>query len=95
MLIVLIGWAVKAHHGAMASRRRNIRFADIELAARGDRRMVEMGLSEAFSTELLFAEARGDAAGKAHAGMGKQHSKAAAEDPAAKNTRSISSFFSS
>ena len=83
---------MRAHQGAQGSRRRNIKFADIELAARGDRRIVEMGLSEAFSTEQLFAEVRGEAAGKACAAAKQQ--LRVAEDPAVKHMRSISSFFS-
>ena len=54
--------------------------------------MVEMGLSEAFSTEQLFAEVRGEAAGKACAAAKQQ--LRVAEDPAVKHMRSISSFFS-
>ncbi len=85
--------AEKAHDGARASRRRNVKFADIEGAARGDRRMGEMGLAEALTTEEIFAEARGDAGGKTKSALGTKQSQAG--KPAdAKHMRSISAFFS-
>ena len=93
-LIAVCALAVKAHNAARASRRRNIKFADLEMTARGDRRLVEMGLSDAFSTEHFFAEARGEVAGKTQPSADKKGPQGAQENSAAKQTRPITSFFS-
>ena len=93
MLLMTCLAAVKALNGARAGQRRNIKFGDIEHAARGDRRFVEMGLYEAMSQEQIFSDARGEAAGKTKQSAGATQTKAGSKENDSKQMRSISSFF--
>lgn len=48
--------AVKALSLAKQSKRKNLKFADIERVVRGDRRCVDMCLKEVLCSEPMFAE---------------------------------------
>ena len=50
--------AAKALALAKQSKRKNLKFADIERVVRGDRRCVDMCLKEVLCSEPMFAEVR-------------------------------------
>ena len=52
--------AAKAHGVAASNKRSTIKFLDVDRAARGDSRYVDMGLRDCFANDETFAVARGE-----------------------------------
>ena len=80
--------AAKSYAVASSNKRATIKFADVERAARNDSRYVDMGLRDSFTTEDVFACARGE--GKPSAALAKAGKCAAGPTHKA---RPITEFF--
>ena len=52
--------ATRSYAVASSNKRSTIKFADVDRAAHGDQRYVDMGLKDSFATEGVFASARGE-----------------------------------